>query len=39
MKRNFIKDAEIKKIKERRSPSAKKLHKDLSEASLKAMLQ
>ena len=34
MKRSFIKDAEIKKIKERHSPLAKKLHKQLSQASM-----
>jgi hypothetical protein len=37
LKRNFIKDAEIKKIKERHSPTAKKMHKELSAASLKAL--
>ena len=39
MKRTFIKDAEIKKIKERHSPLAKKLHKQLSHASMQAMIQ
>jgi len=30
LKSNFIKDAEIKKIKERHSPSAKKLQREFS---------